>query len=214
MKRFLFLIPFLCGVALATTTPSNNYDSSAKIGAEVREPYKIVVNSVTDNDTALTAATSYWDALNFPIKFKSIDAKYASLEFVFVVDGNDHNSVSDGNNPATTTFNFRIMGTRWLNSAVVLCTGTAGCGDLVLSRDPTSDVAAYTVISKPYHKYVSGVTSFVDKWGGIQLVDYTESDNGMTRIKVGDTRGLSAVWCEVTAITGNPGRIRCLASGW
>jgi len=213
MNKFLFLMPFLCGICLATTAPSNNYDSKPIIGAEVREPYKIVVNSVTDNDTNLTAATSNWDALNYPIKFKSIDAKYASLEFVFVVDGNTVGS-SDYNDPAGATFNFRIMGSRWLNSAVVLCTGSATVGNLVLSRDPTNDSPAYANVAVPYHKYVSGVSNFVDNWGGIQLVDFTTSNNGIARIKIGDTRGLCDVWCEITGIAGHAGKIKCLAAGW
>jgi hypothetical protein len=221
MKRFfcfarqvLFLMPFLCGIVLATTASSNNYASSPVIGAEVRESYKIVVNSVTDNDTNLTASTSYWDALGFPTKFKSIDAKYASMEFIFVVDGNDHKATGDGNDPNLTTFHFRIMGARWLNSAVVLCSGDANCGELILSRDPVSDGSAYSSMTVPYHKYVSGVTNFVDNWRSCSLLDYTESDNGIARIKINDIRGYSAVWCETSAISGNPGRIKCLATGW
>jgi hypothetical protein len=217
MKKILILVLMLTSSVFAAQPSSkrNPIDTVAE-GTKIRPYY--VINAASDNDIPLDEKTRYWERIkptNGP--FKIIDETCNRLEFAFYDDGNtiDKKYID----PNQVEFNFRIFAARKYSSAVIVCTGSAKCGELELSGEPTDahDLGLYNhgyLAADESHKWVSGLSKTVEKWPTpVAFTDTNESDNGIARITL-DTNGYALWWCEITSIKGNPGRVVCVASGW
>ena len=217
MKKILVLVLMLTSAVFASPLPSKRNPIETVIeGTKIRSYY--VINAASANDIPLDEKTRYWDRIK-PINgpFTRIDETCNRLEFAFYVDGNtaDKKYID----PNLVEFNFRIFAARKYSSAVIVCTGTAKCGELELSGEPTDahDLSLYNngnLAADESHKWVSGLSNCVEKWPtAVVLTDINKSDNGIARISL-DANGYALWWCEITSIKGNPGRVLCVASGW
>jgi hypothetical protein len=218
MNKILGLVLILeSAVFAAAPLPSRiNAADAVMEGTKIRPYYYIHV--ANDNDVSLDEKTRYWDYIKFRNDmFTRIDETCNRLEFAFYVDGNTVDTKYI--DPNHVEFNFRIFAARKYSSAVIVCTGTAKCGELELSGPPT-DGHALNLYNDGYlaadesHKWVSGLSNFAQKWPTVvTLTDFKESDNGIARITL-DSNGYAVWWFEITSIKGNPGRVLCVASGW
>lgn len=220
MKTFLIgllmiILLIITGMAFgADSDPPANFNPEASVSATKIRPYDVVLNTVTvlvtdSNDTALTAKTKYWDALQIGTKFQKVDNSYNQVEIAFVCEGNDVD-------PNGMTFNFKIHAARWLCSARTVCSGTAACGDLLMSRspsDPTTKLASGA--ADPNYRWVSGISSTTDYWESVAFVNETEAHNGIATIDF-DLRGYAVLWCEITGIAGAEvgNKIYCVMTGY
>jgi hypothetical protein len=217
MRYILVLALMLTSSVFAAQMPSKrNSTDIVTEGTRIRPYY--VISAASANDVPLDEKTRYWENIkSISGSFKIIDETCNRLEFAFYVDGNtvDKKYID----PNQVEFNFRIFAARKHSSAVIVCTGTAKCGELELSGEPTDahDLNLYNngyLAADESHKWVSGLSNCVAKWPTpVAFTDDKESDNGIARISL-DTNGYALWWCEITSIKGNPGRVVCVASGW
>jgi hypothetical protein len=217
MKKILVLVLILESVVFAAPLPSRTTTADAATEITKIRPY-YYINVANDNDVPLDEKTRFWDLVKFKNgMFARIDETCNRLEFAFYVDGNTADTKYI--DPNLVEFNFRIFAARRYSSAVIVCSGTAKCGELELSGPPTDDhdLNLYNngyLEANESHKWVSGISNFVEKWPtAIALTDTKKSDNGIARISL-DSNGYAIWWCEITSIKGNPGRVVCVASGW
>jgi hypothetical protein len=217
MKKILILVLFIASSVFAESQPlGRNPIESVIEGTKIRPYY--LVHAASANDIPLDEKTRYWERIKPPNgSFGIIDETCNRLEFAFYVDGNTVDS--EYIDPNRVEFNFRIFAARKYSSAVIVCTGIAKCGELELSGAPT-DAHNWNLYSNgnlsadESHKWVSGISSRVQKWPTpVIFTDTEESDNGIARISL-ETNGYALWWCEITSIKGNPGRVVCVASGW
>jgi hypothetical protein len=207
----------LTSAVFAVPLPSRmNTPETVTDATKIRPYYYLSV--ANDNDVPLDEKTRFWDNIKFRNgMFTRIDETCNRLEFAFYVDGNTADTKYI--DPNMVEFNFRIFAARRYSSAVIVCSGTAKCGELELSGPPTDghEQGLYNsgyLSADESHKWVSGLSNFVEKWPtAVALTDIRESDNGIARISL-DSNGYAIWWCEITSIKGNPGRVVCVASGW
>jgi hypothetical protein len=214
MKNLLVLILVFANSALADQPASrDNTIGTITEGTKIRPYY--FINIASENDVSLDEKTRHWE--NIRPFFKIIDQTCNRLEFAFYVDGNTADTKYI--DPNLVEFHFKIFAARRHSSAVVVCGGTAKCGELELSGEPTEnhDYSLYnngSLAENESHKWISGLSKNTDKWATpITFTDTVESDNGIARITL-DTNGYASWWCEITSIKGNPGRVICVASCW
>lgn len=221
MKKIIVFL--MLAAAAFAATPSTDFDSKI-VQATVHRPYDIVLNEVIcspdvdANDVALTPLTAYWDAINPDVgDFKRIPASYNYLEIAFVVDGStDPNFVYDPND--AVEFDFKVWAARWYSSAVLVYQGAATTGGLSLSRDPDDRTGAtkYDMTDPNMVKWVDTITAGTlgDCWepAFCDVTTNTNTADGIARLSF-DLVGHGCVWVEVNNITGNPYRIRAVASG-
>ncbi|MGA2092282.1 MAG: hypothetical protein ABSH16_02595 [Sedimentisphaerales bacterium] len=216
MKKILVLVLVLASPVFAEPPSGRNPIGSVIEGTKVRPYY--LVNAASANDVSLDEKTRFWEHIRPPSgSFAVIDETCNRLEFAFYVDGNtaDKQYID----PNQVEFNYRIFAARKYSSAVIVCAGSAKCGELELSGTPTDThngnlFNGGNLSEDESHKWVSGLSNSAVKWPtAVVFTDAKQADNGIARITL-ETNGYALWWCEITSIKGNPGRITCVASGW
>jgi len=214
MNKILILALVSANSVFAAQPESRSSTIGSVTEATKIRPYYFI-NIASENDVSLDEKTRYWEHI-IPF-FKIINETCNHLEFAFYIDGNavDTKYID----PNMVEFNFKIYAARRYSSAVIVCAGSAKCGELELSGEPTENHNYYLYNSGELaldesHKWVSGLVKNFEKWATpVIFSDNIKSDNGIARITL-DSNGYALWWCEITSIKGNPGRVICVASCW
>jgi len=221
MKKLFItiVISAVCVVfGLAAYKPNTNYDLEGSTGATRQKAYEVQVNSVTADDTALTAATKYWDSIKPDnLVFKRLDPTWNTAEFAFYCYGDGD---GDGD-PNTSTFDFRIHAARWYGGAKLVYEGYAQCGEVALSCDPTdgSQFNSGSLDPNESYKWVDTIdpNGAGDAWisdVGLSGNAGTETGGNIATLSV-DLNGYWIVWVEITNMTSKDvTSVTCVASGY
>jgi len=213
---FISVVCFMFG--LAAYKPNTNYDLEGKTSATRQRPYELQINSVTSDDTALTAATKYWDLIK-PDNgvFVRIDPTWNYMQFAFYCYGDGD---GDGD-PNGADFDFRIHAAKWYGSSELAFVGYAQCGEVELSCDPTdgSQFNSGSLDPNESYKWVDTIdpNGVGEDWiSEVQLSGNSGTATGGNVAKINlDLNGYWIVWVEITNMTSKDvTSVTCVASGY
>lgn len=211
MRRLLAVIVLLTlvgWVGATLTTPPMNYAIEGQTSATRQKPY-IVLNTVTADDTALTAATKYWDVLDSPdTRFLAIEPTWSRVEIAFYCYGD---GTGDGD-PNAATFDFKIYAVRPYGCAKTVYQGYGQCGELELSCSPINGTQynSGALDANQSYKWVDTIdpngTGNSGRWMSSVVLSGdagTDTAGEMATVSL-DLNGYYGLWCEITNMTSKP----------
>jgi len=194
----LFVLVGVCVGAL--TMPTMDYSSASQTDATRQLPY-MSLSTVTEDATALTASTKYWDSIKtYFIPMKGTCGR-AEIGFYAYGDG-----TGDGD-PNGATFNFKVYACRPYSCPKTVYQGTAVVGELELSCDPVTAIQYNSGALDPNESYKWVDTIDANGVGDVWISSVvlsgdagTDSTGEIATLSF-DLNGYFGVWCEITAMT-------------